>query len=563
MQLISLVVRDGSSVVRECDFNCGLNIVTNINEHGNQVGKSTVLRIINFCLGSDGVSIWHDPESRQVNEDIYNYIIKGGVYFELSLKSSNENGKSINIIRTIEKPKTRLKRISWINGVKYNSQKSFESAIQNELNVNYSKPNYKTLKNRLFRVRKEVASAPLRYDSIYTSDDDYRVIYSYLFGFSAHDKVKLEYKLKSDFKSLEAREVALKNGKDISEFYLEIESINDTINLLRKQEQQFDFSKVHKDKLSELTEVRKLISSSSSNLYNLNAQLDFSNRTISQYLDKKTEVDLDLLSSIYGEAENLIPELNKSFSEVVEFHNKMLENKIVFTKSQVESLSVKIENESKVLNDSLSKEKQILKGLINEDHLAGFFMIEDRIQKESIELGKLQYVVDEVDSIRAEKNKIVERLDVIRTGIQSAKLELESNLSLFNSCYEDLNRELFNIDGIKFTAVFDDSNSLVFKILNQEKVLGDGAPRALSMATDLAFVVYAKKKGLKLPYVTLQDYLDAIDEDKLAILAQWADKNNVQVVISVLNDKLAQLPEALKSKSIKFELSKESKFFKV
>ncbi|MDF4307245.1 hypothetical protein ACEV9B_21475 [Vibrio parahaemolyticus] len=563
MQLIKLIVRDGSNVIRECDFNSGLNIVTNVGEHGNQVGKSTVLRIINFCLGSNGVSIWNDPESKQVNDDIYNYVTKGGVYFELSLKLSAESDDITNIVRTIEKPKSRLKRISWINEEKYTSQKAFELAIQNTLNVSYSKPNYKTLKNRLFRVRKEVASSPLKYDNIYTSDDDYRVIYSYLFGFSAHDKIKLEYKYKVDLKSLDSREIALKNGKDISEYHLDIENCQRLISKLRSQEKMFDFSSVHTDKLKELTQIREGISSSSSNLYNLETQRDFSKRTIEQYIDKKTEVDVALLSSIYNEASEIIPDLTKSFSDVVKFHNKMLENKINFTNSQVEVISSAIDKESECLNVLLSKEKLVLKELVNEEHLAGFFMIEDKIQKESIELGKLQYVVDEVKLIQLEREGINKKLKAIRSHIQSSKLELENNLILFNSCFETLNKKLFDIDNISFTAVFNDDNSLTFKILNQEKILGDGAPRALSMSTDLAFVVYAKKKGLKLPYVTLQDYLDAIDEDKLAILAQWADKNNVQVVISVLNDKLAQLPEALKSKSIKFELSKESKFFKV
>lgn len=75
----------------------------------------------------------------------------------------------------------------------------------------------------------------------------------------------------------------------------------------------------------------------------------------------------------------------------------MLENKITFTKNQVNKLLDKIDTESKNLDTYLNKEKLILKNLINEQHLAGFFMIEDEIQKESVELGKCQYVVDEID----------------------------------------------------------------------------------------------------------------------------------------------------------------------
>ncbi|ENM5880725.1 hypothetical protein [Vibrio metoecus] len=563
MQLVKLVVRSPLKIIRECTFNSGLNIITNKGEHGNQVGKSTVLRIINFCLGSDGTSIWHDPESKQINEGVYNFIVGGGVYFDLFVKMSSNDKNPVLITRTIEKPKSRLKRLSWINGIEYKSQDAFELALQALLKVSYAKPNYKTLKNRLFRVRKEVANAPLKYDNIFTSEADYRVIYSYLFGFSAHDQVKEEYNLNLDLKQIEAREKSLKNGKDISEYHLEIERIKSNINKLRSMENEFDFSGVHLEKLKDLNNVRSYISSSSSNIYKLNTQLDFSHRTIEQYENKKAEIDIKLLSSIYSEANSLIPNLSKSFSDVVDFHNKMLENKITFTKNQVNKLLDKIDTESKNLDTYLNKEKLILKNLINEQHLAGFFMIEDEIQKESVELGKCQYVVDEIDSMKIEKHKIDKKLETIKSKIKSEKLELENNINLFNDCFEPLNKKLFDVDGVKFSANFDDTESLNFRIINQSKILGDGAPRALSMATDLAFVVYAKNKGLKLPYLTLQDYLDAIDEDKLAILSEWADKNGIQVILSVLNDKLSRVPEPLKTNSIKFELSKDDKFFRL
>ncbi|MEF1186082.1 hypothetical protein, partial [Vibrio sinaloensis] len=62
MQLVSLQVHKDLEEIRNLKFNEGLSIVTNSEDDGNQIGKSTALRVINFCLGSDGKSIWHDPE---------------------------------------------------------------------------------------------------------------------------------------------------------------------------------------------------------------------------------------------------------------------------------------------------------------------------------------------------------------------------------------------------------------------------------------------------------------------------------------------------------------------
>lgn len=51
MQLIKLSVFDGSEEIRTIQFKDGINIITNLGETGNQIGKSTSLRALAFCLG--------------------------------------------------------------------------------------------------------------------------------------------------------------------------------------------------------------------------------------------------------------------------------------------------------------------------------------------------------------------------------------------------------------------------------------------------------------------------------------------------------------------------------
>lgn len=57
MQLIELNVYDNGELIRNIPFRDGINIITDDGDNGNQIGKSTALRVINFCLGSDGKSI--------------------------------------------------------------------------------------------------------------------------------------------------------------------------------------------------------------------------------------------------------------------------------------------------------------------------------------------------------------------------------------------------------------------------------------------------------------------------------------------------------------------------
>ena len=54
MFLKHLRIIEGNKVIREINFNMGLNLIIDseeVIETGNGVGKTTVLKIIDFCLG--------------------------------------------------------------------------------------------------------------------------------------------------------------------------------------------------------------------------------------------------------------------------------------------------------------------------------------------------------------------------------------------------------------------------------------------------------------------------------------------------------------------------------
>jgi uncharacterized protein YydD (DUF2326 family) len=71
MFIKSLQISDTDGVVRLINFHLGMNLIVDETETsneqltGNNVGKTTVLRLINFCLGSDGKEIYTDPETKR------------------------------------------------------------------------------------------------------------------------------------------------------------------------------------------------------------------------------------------------------------------------------------------------------------------------------------------------------------------------------------------------------------------------------------------------------------------------------------------------------------------
>ncbi|WMT41185.1 hypothetical protein RE628_00755 [Paenibacillus sp. D2_2] len=82
---------------------------------GNNVGKTTVLALIDYCLGGDAEQIYIDPETKKEIEYVKNYLVDKEVLITLILKEdlSDESSNEIVIKRNFLQ---RNKKIMSING---------------------------------------------------------------------------------------------------------------------------------------------------------------------------------------------------------------------------------------------------------------------------------------------------------------------------------------------------------------------------------------------------------------------------------------------------------------
>ena len=68
MFLKKLTISNRDTVIRDISFHKGVNLIvdetrtTDRKQTGNNVGKTTVLRLIDYCFGGDGTNIYKDAE---------------------------------------------------------------------------------------------------------------------------------------------------------------------------------------------------------------------------------------------------------------------------------------------------------------------------------------------------------------------------------------------------------------------------------------------------------------------------------------------------------------------
>lgn len=90
--------------IREMNFHTGMNLIIDntpltddLKLTGNNVGKTTVLKLINFCLGGEGKDIYTDEENKnKIYEDVKNFLISQEVLITLTLTDGFNVNKKIN-----------------------------------------------------------------------------------------------------------------------------------------------------------------------------------------------------------------------------------------------------------------------------------------------------------------------------------------------------------------------------------------------------------------------------------------------------------------------------------
>jgi uncharacterized protein YydD (DUF2326 family) len=83
MFLKSLTVTSGDQTIRDIVFRKGINLIVDESEAevtGNDVGKTTVLKLIDFCLGARPNGIYVDPESKKDEYAIVKNFLKENTY---------------------------------------------------------------------------------------------------------------------------------------------------------------------------------------------------------------------------------------------------------------------------------------------------------------------------------------------------------------------------------------------------------------------------------------------------------------------------------------------------
>jgi len=562
MFLDKLTILVSGKTLREIPFKKGINFIldetvtTKTTESGNSVGKTTVLRVIDFCLGSDGDDIYKDQEFERPDQKILNYLNDKSV---TAVLEATIDSKPITLTRSFGE-----QALFKIDDVEYSNVSDYRKALEIRIfDIVDSRPTLRQLMPKFIRKDSDGMSRAVRYAHSATTQNDYELIYSYFFDFPEIAIAKERHQLKKDIKKIRDRAKALKNGVTLPALRQAVAVIAREIGTLEKKKETFELDEAYDSQFEELNRLKKRNASVARDIASLETEIQMHNETLKELRESASTVSQHAIAEMYKEAQAYVVDLDKDFNELLEFHNQLVQNKIQFVEESLNEKAEQLKALSSELGTNLKAETHLLQILSKEGALSGVELLYSELMKRYEEKGRREKLIEDIEAAEGEQKALETKLENLGERYQLALSTFQENLEVFNSYFSQYAKDLYDEN---FIFTYDDSGpTLKFFIDNIDGNVGSGKKKATITAFDFAFIAYFIEKGKKLPRFVLHDGIEDITDNQIRTLFRLAEALDGQYVVSLIKDRLVGLnldPEFIKKNRV-LALSQSDRFFKL
>jgi len=563
MFLKSLKIENGDVVIRDIPFHKGINIIvdetktSSKKESGNNVGKTTVLKLIHYCLGGSGKNIYADTEFKNLKTKTLvekflkenNIIVTLTVIDDFDKKSSRAFVIKRNFLM-------RNQKVQEIDGIKYNDDDFDLKLKELFFYTDVKKPTFKQLVSKNIRDEKNRLVNTINVLSHFSTDTEYEILYLFLLGIdvaSLEKKQSYEKQIRDEGK-IQSR---LKESGSLSQVEQSLGVVNRTIKDLEKQKNSFGESKDIEVDLDNLNKIRSRVNLITSEIGSLKMRKELIEESKTEIEGDYAKIDTNQIKSIYENAKKFIPELHVTFENTISFHTEMLKEKIAFITQELPAVEKKLKD--------LSIELQSL--LVKEESLSSMFAVGTGLQKVLLDLNKNHETKGELSERKKLWDKSIKNLDeaqvnldVINKIITNEDDLIAERVSLFNEYFSQLSYDLY---GERFILSADNENSVYkFTIANLDGGLGTGKKKGQIAAFDFAYIRFADALKIKCLHFILHDQIENIHDNQItSMLNDVVAGTNCQYIIPVLKDKLPKEIDLTKYEVL--TLAQDDKLFKI
>lgn len=568
MFLKYLIISTPTKIIREIPFHKGLNLIVDESEEqitGNNVGKTTVLRLIDFCLGGDAKDIYIDPENKKTEYTLVkDFLIKNKIIITLTLGSEAEGDNEDVIIKRNFLSKPRKEIIREING-EFIAKEDFANKLSEILlpDLQKDKPTFRQVISHNIRYSDLRISNTLKTLDAYTSDVEYEALYLHLFGcdfISGNDRQQILEKIKTE----NTYKKRLEKNQSRNEYEVLLEWVNNQIEVLNKKKSELNINENFESDINSLNEVKYSLNSVSSEIASLNLRKNIILDAKQDFESQRSDIDIQVLETIYKQAASLIPNLQRKFEELVAYHNQMLVQKVIFITQDLPLIENKIQEKNKELSSLLSKEQILSEKIKQSDTFEELESIIQELNDLFKKKGEYENIIDQISEVDININKLNIELKRIDEQLFSPDFEsiVRNQLKKFNRFFGEISSQLYGEQyAITYNITTNRQGQKLYKFSSFNVNHSSGKKQGEISCFDIAYTLFADEDQISCLHFLLNDKKELVHDNQLIKIAEIVNKNSIQFVASILKDKLpAQLN---KEEYFVVKLSQDDKIFRI
>lgn len=568
MFLKSLSITSGAKVIREIEFHKGLNLIVDESENqitGNSVGKTTVLKLIDFCLGSDKKNIYVDPETkRDEYKLVKDFLIENKVLITLTLTTDLENQNTNEIVIERNFLSSIKEGIRRINGQQILAE-NYETELLKVLFPHHleDKPSFRQIISHNIRYKDENINNTLKTLDRYTSDAEYETLYLFLFG-CEFTKGNCKQEILTKIKQENTYKSRLEKNQTKTAYETALSLINNDIESLNKTKSSFNLNENLETDLDKLNKVKYEINKTSSSIGKLNIRKGLIKEAEAELKSSKSEIDLRQLEIIYEQATSKITSIQKTFSDLVSFHNAMIGEKVKFITKELPSIEKAIQENNNALQRLLEEEKILSTLITKSDSFEELEKIIAELTEKYRKKGEYESVIEQLNEVEANLKDFNKQLNNIDNELFSESFEqvVKTQLNKFNVHFASISNELYGEQyAVKYDIITNRKGQRLYKFSAFNANMSSGKKQGEISCFDLAYTLFADEENIPCLHFLLNDKKELMDDKQLVKIADFVNRNNIQFVASILKDKLPL--EINKEEYFVVKLSQDDKLFRI
>ena len=571
MYLKRLTIETPDRLIRDMEFEAGLNLIIDDTKEvstkttGNNVGKTTVLKLIDFCLGADPKIIYTDIENKKNSYDVVkDFLIRERVIITLLLLEDilKDGSKGVEIKRNFLSKKEAIRRI---NGEDV-SEKDFEKELERVLlpKVTVDKPSFRQIISHNIRYKDESINQTLKTLNKFTSDVEYETLYLYILGCAENDGSEKQYLITQLAQEKKYKE-RLETKQNKTSYEIALALIDEDIAVLNEKKKTFSLNESLDQDLEELNNVKYNINKESSLISKMEIRINLIDEAKKELENSKSDIDLRQLKTLYQEATLNVDRIQRTFENLVEYHNKMIVEKIYFISQDLPSLKKNLEESRSKLSFLIEEEKRLSEKVSKGSTFEEMEKVISELNEKYRLKGEYETIIDQITEAENNINELDKKIDLIDDVLFSDVFEekLKSQIKKFNRFFSSVSQELY---GESYALTYEKSRNIktgkqIYKFNSFNANMSSGKKQGEILCFDIAYLMFAEKEEIPSLRFLLNDKKELMHDHQLIKVAEYVKNRNMQLVISILKDKLPK--KALENAHVVVELSQEDKLFKI